>query len=355
MREKITDKLSGESVYLEKLYAGIYGGDNKIISKENKRENIKKYKRLTLIFGVILLANLLNASVLPDDNLVLKDGYVVSINRPDQGTYGVNLMVEIKDDNNKATQNVALKIISSKEKQEKENQNSKDAISENILKNRDNQLLREIRQINNSEAALIKLPNQLEEGSELTWRVKNNNNYMYIILLFIFCMATVYLGRFSRAKKIQSGARESVLKELPDFINKIVLLLNAGLVFSSAFSRIVNYGDENDSSGYFQQQMRQIKDRVEETNSSLIEELKNFSARIQVRELSRTVNIIADNIYMGSLLVEKLQIESDLLWENRRKLAEEKNRIGETKLSFPLAIHLIVLISITIAPALITT
>ena len=51
-------------------------------------------------------------------------------------------------------------------------------------------------------------------------------------------------------------------------------------------------------------------------------------------------------------MTEKLESESDILWTQRKKIAEEKGRIAETKLTFPLALLLLVLILITAAPAI---
>ena len=51
-------------------------------------------------------------------------------------------------------------------------------------------------------------------------------------------------------------------------------------------------------------------------------------------------------------LTEKLQRESETLWINRKKNCEEKGKLAETKLTLPLMIFLIVLIVITVAPAL---
>ncbi|MFQ7012468.1 MAG: hypothetical protein ACLRTA_08070, partial [Clostridia bacterium] len=54
----------------------------------------------------------------------------------------------------------------------------------------------------------------------------------------------------------------------------------------------------------------------------------------------------------GTGLTEKLQAESEILWMNRKKNCEERGRLAETKLTLPLVIFLLVLIVITIAPAL---
>jgi tight adherence protein C len=96
----------------------------------------------------------------------------------------------------------------------------------------------------------------------------------------------------------------------------------------------------------------EIQKRVQQTKAPLIYELKDFSKRTGISELIRVSNIIGDNINKGSSLAEKLQGESEFLWLSRKKKAEEQGRLAETKLTFPLVILLIVLIMITIAPAL---
>jgi len=355
MKKQITDKLAGEKDYFDKIYYKIYGLNNDLLGEKSISENKGKYKYLFLIFGFLLLLNFVNVMVAQDGNLIKKDGYVEAINRPDSGIYNVNLIAEIEGNNFSFKQEIPIKISAVGERQVSEKQEEKSVNQESAGRVQLNKLLNSISQIDNSNAGTIILPQELEDGSNLKWYSQNNNNFVYLSLLFVLSVSIIYIGRFSKVKKLESEAKKSVLMELPDFINKIVLLLNAGLVFSSAFSRVVDKDYENEDETYFSKQMIVIKEKVEMTNSSLILELKSFSERIQVRELIRTVNIISDNIYLGALLVEKLQNESDLLWENRRKFAEEQNRINETKLSFPLAIHLLVLITITIAPALLTT
>ena len=62
--------------------------------------------------------------------------------------------------------------------------------------------------------------------------------------------------------------------------------------------------------------------------------------------------MISDNWNKGTALAEKLESENEILWNSRKKIAEEKGKLAETKLTFPLMILLIVLIMIVIAPAL---
>ena len=81
-------------------------------------------------------------------------------------------------------------------------------------------------------------------------------------------------------------------------------------------------------------------------------ELREFARKSGIKELIRVANIICDNVSKGTGLTEKLQAESEILWMNRKKNCEERGRLAETKLTLPLVIFLLVLIVITIAPAL---
>jgi len=141
---------------------------------------------------------------------------------------------------------------------------------------------------------------------------------------------------------------------LPGFINKIVLLLEAGMVLSKAFVQIMDDYDRlrEDGQKYYYEQLRTVRIRMRDTNSPMHIEFAAFAKRSGVRELMRLSNIINDNINKGFDLVSKLRRESEVMWFERKKRSEEKGRIAETKLTVPLMILLLVLITITIAPAM---
>ena len=99
-------------------------------------------------------------------------------------------------------------------------------------------------------------------------------------------------------------------------------------------------------------QLTQIGRAVRETNGSLCQELQQFAKRSGVKELIRISNILSDNLNKGTDLSEKLKQENSLLWLARKQQSEEKGRLAETKLTLPLMILLLVLIMMTIAPAM---
>lgn len=149
-------------------------------------------------------------------------------------------------------------------------------------------------------------------------------------------------------KKQKQAERQNVTEELPDFTNRLVLLLNAGLVLTSAAAKIT---DEEERDCYFYRELKNINERVMNVNSSFVTEFREFAKRSGVRELLRLSNIITDNINKGADLISKLEQESAFMWHMSKKQVEERGRIAESKLTFPMALMLIALVMITAAPA----
>jgi hypothetical protein len=160
--------------------------------------------------------------------------------------------------------------------------------------------------------------------------------------------------RYSGIEKRIAQARKSAVRDFPEFINKLLLLLNAGLVVSAAIARIAeDYESRRDvkNKRHLYEELAGMQRRIENTNASLAAELNVVASRSGVRELMRFASIVTDNIDKGSALADKLRAEGELVWNARRKGAEEAGRVAETKLVMPMSLILIVLIMITIAPA----
>jgi hypothetical protein len=237
----------------------------------------------------------------------------------------------------------------------------KNAEKEDILASISGRLNDELKKITAiSYSQKLDLPEDLGNGIEVRWFEARETNKSILFPILLISLLVVYFKRYDKINKEIKEAEDSLLTDLPEFINKLVLLLNAGLVVSTAFEKIT--GDYNKMhkepmSGrrkerYLYEQLLAIQSRVDRSNTPLILELKAFSQRCGVREMVRLTAVIADNWNKGSALAEKLESESELLWVSRKKKAEEKGKIAETKLIFPMVILLMVLIMIVIAPAM---
>ena len=161
-----------------------------------------------------------------------------------------------------------------------------------------------------------------------------------------------YKGEREKAEKAARERRDSVIRDLPSFNSQILLLLGSGLIFEEAFAKVAGgYGEKSERS-YFENMVVEMSRKCRETNISAAKAMDIYSAKIGVREFSRIKEIIVTAGYKGTDLSEKLADEGELLWNNRKKTAEERGKIAETKLSVPLALLLLALIGVTAAPAM---
>ncbi len=178
-----------------------------------------------------------------------------------------------------------------------------------------------------------------------------------IAFLFFALFLLVYKKRYSVIDREIRKTKESIIDDFPEFIDKLILLLNTGMVTEAALKKIVfDYEKFRDITGSraLYEGLSDMNNRMQKTNSTLQRELSAFAVKSGVRELLRFSAILEDNLNKGSGPVEKLEGEGQLLWMARKKRAEEKARVAETKLSFPLMLLLLSVMLITTAPMLLS-
>jgi len=353
--ERIIDIFTGERKYLEQKYIKLFGkNDYSHEIERTKRMTMKNYffVAAAMIILIAIAAFGEQSSTGAEINFSEENG--ATIERPKEGGDIIKIPMKLNvlwGKGESLTKNVLIFVRPEEQEESRETpQLPKDetvSIESEISK-----LIKAVNRSNTGKELI--LPAKLYEGVNLMWYEAHDSKLFMLIIIFPFALFIIYQNRYSRIKKMEADAKDEIIMELPDFINKLVLLLNAGLVFTSAFNKILlNYRSGNkEVKSYFYRQLLQIDRSVRETNSPLLHGLKEFAGRSGVRELSRAINIISDNVDKGAELASKLQGESELLWLTKKKLTEERGRLAETKLTFPLVILLLALIMITVAPAL---
>ncbi|MCQ2555514.1 MAG: type II secretion system F family protein [Clostridia bacterium] len=158
--------------------------------------------------------------------------------------------------------------------------------------------------------------------------------------------------KFSITKKTDD--KENILKELPGFINLLVMFLNSGTNLEDSIRKIcISYGDiKEEKRGYFRNEIYHLLLEHQKQGESLIVLFCSFSKRTGVKELSRVSNVLLENRMKGTVLWKKLKEEGDHLWEERKRQMKEKVKLLDSKLAFPLAISLIALLLVSVAPVL---
>lgn len=161
-------------------------------------------------------------------------------------------------------------------------------------------------------------------------------------------------GIVLRKKNDKKVLRAGILKGLPRFTNQLLLMMNAGMILSDAFNRICSSYEiiPSEERSEFENSLIETRRMNEGRKLSTAKLITEFAARYGVKELMRIATILTENERRGSDVVENLSRESQYLWENRIIIAKERGKMIDTKMAYPLGMLLILLIVITMAPAM---
>jgi len=204
------------------------------------------------------------------------------------------------------------------------------------------------------EGIVASLPAMTDDGVRLIWTTPARSNGLPAVFGGALIAIFLFSQRYRTVSKNIEKARAEMERDFPDFMQKLGLLLGAGLVITSAMSRIAeDYISTRDIYGRrrLYEELAAAQERINGSGTSLVCEFSELARRSGLRELMRFSSTLADNIDKGSTLLDKLRAESELLWEGRKKRAEKEGRIAETKLIFPMALQILAVIVITVMPA----
>lgn len=222
------------------------------------------------------------------------------------------------------------------------------------LENRFSDYIEELEQRLELEEEVV-LPSHINDDISIQWSKGKRSILPVIFAIFGFGYLILFFKRYDGLEKEFKIRKEAIIDDFPDFIDKLILLLNAGLVTDAALKKIAidykRYAAKHEKRPLYEG-IVEMQKRIDETNTPMIKEIREFAIGSGVRELIRFAAIVEDNINKGSTLTEKLQGEGSLLWLGKKKRAEEKGRLVETKMTFPLVLLLMSIIMITTAPVL---
>lgn len=328
------------------------------VADENENNVRKKILAVLAAGAVLMVADLAVSASAPRVKMTEHDG-VYYMTRPAEGEEAGRLTLNaiVTGDGETVEKEMGV-VLEPYGKETGEDEEGGDGDEETM--SRQERVERELRSIvsdlnSDTEKVQVKLPDRLETGERVSWEAESGtgSNAPIIVVLTGLVAFVVYRNRFAALEREKKEAAASVMRQLPEFVNRLVLLLNAGLVLTNAFEKTVeetfSFRDDGD---YFYGRLKEIYISCRTANGSMHVEFRKMAKESGIRELMRVSNIITDNVRKGTELTGKLQSESEMLWLERKKSCEERGRLAETKLTLPLMIFLLVLIVITVAPAL---
>lgn len=151
-------------------------------------------------------------------------------------------------------------------------------------------------------------------------------------------------------KKIAKKHNQMII-ELPEFLNKVTLLVNAGETIQTAIIRSVEQKKEADKSFLYTElnySVNQIKN-----NYPFNRTLEELSKRCGIQEVSIfTTTVLLNYRRGGEEFVVILKSLTDDLWERRKSLARTLGEQASSKLVFPMVLIFLIVMVIIATPAL---
>ena len=321
------------------------------------KDLLKDKKLMSGIYAVTLITALLILALVvkgPEESGKLvadRQGNIIGINRKSlDRSERYDLSLEIEDDKETITRDVTLTLqagadgksgikLSKSESREAEI----DAAVDNMISS-----------IEYSREKKIRLPSELPDGTAVKWMgTKQSAGPVLVIIPLMYVTLVILMAANSmKTDKTAAEERRSIMRGLPRFCNQLYLMMNAGLILSDAFDTISTGYETNKNCSSFERDLVELRDATDGHRISTAQVINEYAVKHDVKELIRIAAILTENEKRGSDVVESLERESRYLWDERKTVARECGKAIDTRMSYPLGLLLILLIVITMAPAL---
>ena len=145
--------------------------------------------------------------------------------------------------------------------------------------------------------------------------------------------------------------RLEIQMEFPEFVNKLTLLVNAGMTISKAWENIIN---DNKKDNILYQEMTLALGEIKAGKPEAVA-YEEFARRCQVKEVTKFVSVILMNLKRGgSEVVPVLKQQGTECWEMRKAAARQMGEQAGTKILLPMMIMFIGIIIIVATPAVLS-
>ncbi len=184
---------------------------------------------------------------------------------------------------------------------------------------------------------------------------KKDYNACYLCL-FVICLLPV-LWRRERQEQLKERENQLLLA-YPELVNKVMLLLSAGLTVRGSLERIcAEYRDRIRKGGERKYVYEEVCFSVQEMEHGMSETmaLESFGKRCRLLPYLRFASMMNQNIRKGSEgLIGLLEVEAVEAFEKRKEQVKIMGETAGTKLLLPMILMLGVVMVIIVVPAFMT-
>ncbi len=178
--------------------------------------------------------------------------------------------------------------------------------------------------------------------------IMDNVDIPFLIFGLGIIVALFYLLDYEINNKIKKRYL-SIQYEFPDFINKLTLLVNAGMTVSRAWEKVV-VDNKKDSALYKELQVVLIAVQAGKSEQQAYEA---FARRCKIREITKFVSVIIQHLKKGNAdLIPTLRLQAIQCWQMRKNVAKRFGEEASTKMLLPMMMMFFAILAIVITPAI---
>ncbi len=178
----------------------------------------------------------------------------------------------------------------------------------------------------------------------------SSSGYLFSMASYIVFFGTPFLIDKGLNEKIEKR-RLSIRMEFPEFVNKMTILVNAGMTISKAWEKIAT--DSKKDTPLF----REMQYTLAEISAGKPEAVayEEFGRRCKIKEIIKFVSVVVLNLKKGGAeVVPVLKLQANECWEMRKSAAKQLGEEAGTKVLIPMMIMFIGIIMIVVLPAILS-
>ena len=190
----------------------------------------------------------------------------------------------------------------------------------------------------------------IETGMEIGSDPGRRPDIIYIIFSLFFLAGIAFFHDRELEKRLKER-RFSIRMDFPGFLNKLTLLVNAGLTIKKAWEKIAL---ENTRNSDFYKEVSAVIGEINAGKPEL-KAYEDFARRCRTAEVARFITIILQNIRKGNEeMISILRVLSGESWDMRKNIARKLGEEASTKMIIPLMFMFMAILIIVAAPAILS-
>lgn len=213
-------------------------------------------------------------------------------------------------------------------------------------------------QMASENGEFVSLPEEVD-GYRLVWEETKKHLVWKVLFFEIVILILLHFVKQERVREQERNRREQMRLDYPEVVNKLLILLGAGMSLKQAWDKIsARYSDKRTKTAkfprYIYEEMLVTSHEISDGESER-RAYQNFGERTGLGVYHRLVRILIQNLSTGSRgLCQLLEQESQTALEERKALARKLGEEAGTRLLLPMMLMLVIVIAIIMVPAMLS-